>query len=273
MTAAKKMISSRAFEKISGLVRNASGIHLNDGKKQLVASRLSKRLRHLNIADYESYFDECVSSPVELQTMINTITTNETSFFREPHHFEFMRNSILPNFTGRKFRVWSAASSIGAEAYSAAMVLDEELTHLGIEWEVLGTDINTEVIEQASQGLYPMRFAEQIGSKYLKKYCLKGTGPKEGQFLINDYLRSKVRFQTMNLMKPIPLEIGKFDLVFLRNMLIYFDGDNKKAIVKNTLEALKPSGYFFIGHSESINSISNAVRQIKPTVYTKPGVN
>lgn len=265
------MISDRAFEKLTSLVKHHSGIHLAESKKQLVVGRLSKRLRHLHLDDYEAYHDHCIASPEELETMINTITTNETSFFRESHHFEFMRQSILPHTKNGSFRVWSAAASIGAEAYSAAMDLDDVLTSRGIEWEVVGTDINTEVLKQASEGLYPIRFAEQIDEGYLKRYCLRGTGKHEGEFLIDDYLRSKVSFKGANLMAPIPSELGKFDVIFLRNMLIYFDNANKKKIIDNVLKVLKPNGYLFIGHAETIGHITDAVGQIRPTIY-KNGV-
>jgi chemotaxis protein methyltransferase CheR len=261
------MISNRAFEKLASLVKHHSGIHLADSKKQLVVGRLSKRLRSLCIEDYEAYHDHCIASPEELQTMINTITTNETSFFRESHHFEFMSHHILPHHKNSMFRVWSAAASIGAEGYSIAMDLDTALTPRGIEWEVIGTDINTDVLEQGKSGLYPIRFADQIDEGYLKRYCLRGIGKHEGEFIIDDYLRSRVHFQTANLMAPIPNELGKFDVIFLRNMLIYFDNDHKKKIVDNVLRVLKPGGYLFIGHAETIGHLTDAVRQIRPTVY------
>ncbi len=163
--------------------------------------------------------------------------------------------------------MWSAAASIGAEAYSAAMELDNALTHRGIEWEVIGTDINTDVLKQASEGLYPIRFADQIDEAYLKRYCLRGTGKHEGEFLIDDYLRGKVTFKPANLMEAIPSDLGKFDVIFLRNMLIYFDNANKKRIIDNVLRVLKPNGYLFIGHAETISHITDAVRQVRPTIY------
>lgn len=261
------MISSKAFQNITTLVKVHSGIQLNESKKQLVVGRLSKRLRHLNLPDYDAYYDACMSSTDELQVMINTLTTNETSFFRESHHFEFMRHYILPHVKHSLFRVWSAAASIGAEGYSIAMELDDVLTLRGIEWEVLGTDINTDVIESASKGLYAMRFSEQIPKEYLKRYCLKGTGVHEGEFLIDDYLRQKVSFSCANLMQPIAPELGQFDVIFLRNMLIYFDNENRKRIINYVLKALKPNGYLFIGHAESITHLSTKVRQIRPTIY------
>jgi len=264
-------LSDFAFEKICKLVKKYTGIHLGESKKQLVEGRLSKRVRLLNLTNFDAYYDECLRSAQELQTMINIITTNETSFFREAHHFEFMRSDILPRVKHERFRVWSAAASIGAEAYSIAMLLDDFFAHTHIDWEVVGTDINTEVIEQASIGLYPIRFSEQIDKKYLKKYCLKGINSQEGQFLIDERLKKRVKFKQANLIIETQPEIERFDIIFLRNMLIYFDNESKEQIVKNVLKALKPDGYLFIGHSETLGRISSNVRQIKPTIY-KSGV-
>lgn len=261
------MISPKAFENITSLLKVHAGIHLNDSKKQLVVGRLSKRLRQLNLPDFEAYYDACKSSTDELQTMINTLTTNETSFFREAHHFEFLRQFVLGHVKSSPFRVWSAAASIGAEAYSIAMQLDDSLTAKGVQWEVVGTDINTQVVQNASKGLYEMRFAEQIPQEYLKRYCLKGVGSHEGEFLIGDFLKEKVRFEYANLMILPSIELGKFDVIFLRNMLIYFDQEHRKRIVANVLQALKPQGYLLIGHAETITHFNFKVRQIRPTIY------
>ena len=261
------MITPRAFENISALLKSHAGIHLNESKKQLVIGRLSKRLRELEMNDYEAYYDVCVHSQDELQMMINTLTTNETSFFREAHHFEFMKQYVLPRVTTSPFRVWSAAASIGAEAYSIAMQLDDLLSPKALRWEIVGTDINTEVLQSASKGLFDMRFAEQIPQEYLRRHCLKGVGVNEGTFLIGDYLREKVRFLYANLMMPPSKELGKFDVIFLRNMLIYFNQEERKKIVQNVLQILKPHGYLFIGHAETITHFNLKVRQIRPTIY------
>lgn len=262
------MISDSAFEHIIGMVRRESGIHLGESKRQLVVSRLAKRLRHHGIHDYESYCDLCSYDDAERRILINTITTNETSFFREPHHFTFMQDAILPQ-AKKHFRVWSAAASIGAEGYSIAMTLAEAFAPRAIEWEVVGTDINTEVVEQANRGLFPIRFAEQIKPAYLKKFCLKGCGPQEGNFLIDDPLKQQVRFMSANLMGTLPGDLGTFDVIFLRNVLIYFDQENKRRLVRNVLERLKPGGHLFIGHSETISHFGLDVRQIRPTIYQK----
>ncbi len=262
------MISDGDFQRVRDLVRSFSGIHLGPVKKQLVVSRLAKRLRTLGIDDYGAYCDACLADEEERRYMINTITTNETSFFREPHHFEFMREAILPEVRSG-FRVWSAAASIGAEGYSIAMLLDEVFAGRGVEWDVVGTDINTEVIEKASEGLYPMRFTEQISMSYLKKYCLRGIGPQEGNFLIKEPLKRKVDFMQANLMEPFSTDIGRFDVIFLRNILIYFDDENRKTMVSNVLERLKPGGYLFIGHSETLGNTFLSLQKVKPTVYRK----
>ena len=257
------------FKKFQTLIKEESGIHLSDAKKNLLTSRLAKRLRHYGMDSYDEYYRLVNEDDFELRMMIDIITTNETSFFRESHHFDFLREFLLPSFKGGQCRIWSAAASIGAEAYTLAMVLDEVLLPRNIAWEVVGTDINTEVIVKAKQALYPMEHAKTIDKKYLKKYCLKGTNQYEGFFLINDYLKKNCSFMNANLMYPPSSHIGQFDVIFLRNMLIYFDNDNKKIIVENVIKALKKGGYLFIGHSESLNKITNQVRQIRPTIYIK----
>ena len=262
-------ISDITFRNFQELVRKESGINLPDIKKNLVTSRLAKRLRHYNTESYDVYYKHVMQDPMELQMMIDLITTNETSFFREPHHFEFLKTSILPHVKEGKFRAWSAAASIGAEAYTLAMILDEALLPRHIVWEVVGTDINTEVIVKAKNSLYPMEHAKSIDHKYLKKYCLEGINKFEGFFLIDDHLKSNCTFLNANLMNPLLSQLGQFDVIFLRNMLIYFDQANKKIIVENVIKLLKKGGYLFIGHSETLNTLTDHVRLIRPTIYRK----
>lgn len=262
-------IVHNTFKNFQTLIRNESGINLSDAKKNLLTSRLAKRLRYYGIDSYDEYYELVMQDNFELQMMIDIITTNETSFFREPNHFDFLKSSILPSFKGSKCRVWSAAASIGSEAYTLAMVLDEVLLPKNIAWEVVGTDINTEVIVKAKQALYPIESAAKIDKKYLKKYCLKGMNEYDGFFLINDSLKKNCTFFNANLMYPPSSHIGMFDVIFLRNMLIYFDNVNKTMIVENVIKALKKGGYLFIGHSETLNRITDKVRQVRPTIYIK----
>ena len=182
--------------------------------------------------------------------MVDLLSTNETYFFREPGHFDFLRNNILPDHpVGGPMRVWSAASSSGEEAYSIAMLLGDVLGKSS--WEIFGSDISTRVLEKARRALYPLARHEGIPEGYLKRFCLRGKGPHEGSFLINTELRDRVRFAQINLNKSLP-ELGEFNVIFLRNVLIYFDFETKQKIINRLGSVLSPGGYLFIGHTENL---------------------
>ena len=258
------------FHQFKNWLHRAVGINLSDAKKALVAGRLSKRLKHYQLESYGEYFRLITSdtATAELQTAIDLLTTNETYFFREPKHFDFLRDRVLPNITpGHSFRVWSAACSSGEEPYTIAMTLAEKLT--STSWEVFGSDISTHVLTIARAAHYPMARAESIPRHLLTKFCLKGIGPQEGTFLIDRSLRNKVNFAQINLNEPLP-GIGEFDVIFLRNVMIYFDQETKRKVVARMLPRLKPGGYFMISHSESLNGISNELEIIGPSIYRKP---
>jgi len=261
-------LSEREFEKFRNLIHKVTGIHMKNEKSTLIESRLAKRLRHFGMSNYSQYYDHLQTDALELQVFINTITTNETSFFREPHHFEFLKKDILSKCSSA-IRIWSAAGSIGAEAYSAAMVCDEVLGVKRIGWEILCSDINVDVINQAQSGLYPNKFIPQIAERYLKRHCLKGFGQQEGMFIVDDHLSSHLLFRRLNLMEPAPSDIGEFDVIFLRNMLIYFNTPERKYIVENVVTRLKKGGYLLIGHSESLFNVTSCVKQVSPTIYIK----
>jgi len=264
-------ISDAEFKRLSSLLYDITGISFNDSKKVLLTGRLSKRLTALNLSTYTQYFKYVTdrAHADELQFMLDLLTTNETYFFREPQHFDFLKQSILPAVKqGQGFRVWSAAASIGAEAYTIAMILADKLG-VGSAWEILGTDISNSVLDQARRGHYRMSEAEKIPSEYLKKYCLKGKGDQEGTFLIDKKLRQHVNFEQLNLNVPAPKKFGEFDVIFLRNVLIYFDIPTKQRVVSNLVPSLKDGGYFIVGHSESLNGITDALRQEKPTIYRR----
>jgi len=262
-------ITDSEFNSFRTFIYDQAGINLSDEKKTLVTSRLSKRLRHYSFTTFQEYFDLVIASQQngERQTAIDLLTTNETYFFREPKHFEFLEKEVLLKLTNKKnFRVWSAASSTGEEAYSIAMLLDDIL---GFNpWEIFASDISSRVLKKAQQGHYLQHRIDGIPKKYLKKYCLKGMGEQEGTLLIDKNLRQKVIFKSVNLKQPLG-EVGCFDVIFLRNVLIYFDMETKKLIIKQLIEKLKPNGYLFIGHSESLKSIHDGLETIIPTVYKK----
>ncbi|MEH6472354.1 MAG: CheR family methyltransferase [Halopseudomonas sp.] len=266
------VISPQEFDQFRQLIFDQAGITLSDAKQRLVVGRLAKRLRHHGLDSYDQYFHQMISGQLgsqELQLVIDQLTTNETHFFREPAHFDFLRDEVLPQVgPGRNFRVWSAASSSGEEAYSTAMVLADALG--GGAWEVFGSDINTEILAKARAAQYPMNVTHEIPETTLKQYCLRGVRSQSGTFMINSDLRHRVRFSQVNLNAPLP-DIGQFDLIFLRNVMIYFSLPTKCSVVARMLPLLKPGGYFIIGHSESLNGVTDQLQQVRPTIYQKAG--
>ncbi len=263
-------ISDSEFGQFQRFIFEAAGITLTDTKKALVSGRLAKRLHACQVKTYGDYFQLLMSgeSPLEVQTAVDLLTTNETYFFREPKHFQFLKKEIIG---GRlrglpSLRVWSAAASTGEEAYSAAMVLEDALP--GQPWEVIGSDISARVLERARAGHYSMERIGQFPPDYLQRFCLKGRDAQEGTLLVQRALRNKVRFQAVNLNEPLP-HLGTFDVIFLRNVLIYFSMETKRKVVARVLNLLKPGGYLLIGHSESLIEVTDAVDLLAPAIYQK----
>lgn len=262
-------LRDQEFAQFQDLIHRIAGISMSSSKKPLVSGRLAKRLKHYQLSSYGEYFKLLSSSnPDELQMAVDLLTTNETYFFREPKHFDFLREKILPAHThGRPFRVWSAASSTGQEPYSIAMTLADGLG--GKPWEMVASDISTRVLEKARSGHYPIEQAQHIDAKYLKRYCLKGVDGQEGTFLMERSIRNQVKFMQVNLNAPLP-QLGEFDVVFLRNVMIYFDNDTKRQVVLRIMQQMKPGAYFLIGHSESLNGIVEELQVVAPSIYRKP---
>jgi chemotaxis protein methyltransferase CheR len=266
--AAQVALRENEFAQFRELIFRIAGISLADSKKPLVAGRLHKRLRHHGLRSYGEYFKLLAQREDELQAAVDLLTTNETHFFREEKHFHFLRQSVLTSHPkGRPFRIWSAASSSGQEAYSMAMLLSEVLGDS--PWEVFGSDISTRVLEQACSGQYQMNQAHEIPTPYLKAFCLKGVGSQQGTFVIEPALRRHVSFRQINLNERLP-EVGSFEVIFLRNVLIYFQPETKRAVVTRLLEKLRPGGHFVVGHSESLNGIVTGLQSVAPSVYRKP---
>ena len=264
-----RRISDAEFVRFKTLAKSIAGIHLSDAKKALVCGRLSRRLTHYGLDSYGEYFKliEAGREPGELQTALDLLTTNETYFFREPKHFDFLRQRILPERRpGAPFRIWSAASSSGEEPYTLAMILADVLGES--PWEIVASDLSTRVLERAQRGVYPMERAHNIPQQYLKSYCLKGVGAQAGNFVIDRRLRARVRFLQVNLNQTLPA-LGEFDVVFLRNVMIYFDLATKRQVVSRILSLLKPGGWLMVGHSESLNGVTDDVRATAPSIYRK----
>ena len=262
-------MTEKEFTNFKGFIYQHAGIDLAPSKHVMVASRLNKRLNYYQLASYSEYFNLVMSpdNKDEFQVMVDLLTTNETYFFREPKHFDFLKQDILKRWRGKEFRLWSAASSSGEEAYSIAMILAESLA--AKQWQILGTDLSTKVLLKAQQAVYMTDRIELLDQHLMRKYCLKGVRSQENTFRINEKIRQRVRFKQLNLMKPLPPKIGKFDVIFLRNVLIYFDNETKKKVVERIISTLNPGGYFFISHSETLSRITDKLDMVKPSIYMK----
>jgi chemotaxis protein methyltransferase CheR len=264
-------ISEREFARFQRFILDIAGITMSDAKKALVSGRLAKRLHHFGLDSYDAYFELLAGGrhPEETQIAVDLLTTNETYFFREGRHFDVLREAALAHAAAGNapFRVWSAACSSGEEPYSIAMVLAHTLG--GAPWEVTASDISTRVLARARIGHYPMERAAHVPPEYLKRFCLKGIREQEGTLLVDRALRQRVQFRQVNLNTQLPAELGMFDMVFLRNVMIYFSAETKRQVVARVTSRLKPGGQFIIGHSESLHEISDAVRPVAPSVYRK----
>ncbi|OBS09872.1 CheR family methyltransferase [Acidihalobacter prosperus] len=266
-------LGDREFQAIREFIYRRAGIHLSTAKRALVAGRLEKRLRELGCAGYREYLALLDGDPrpgSEAQRAIDLLTTNETYFFREQKHFDYLVEHVLPTLTRapQGLRIWSAACSSGEEPYSIAMTLAE---HAGARpWSVLATDLSQRVLERARAGIYPLDRAERIPRSYLRAYCLRGTGSKEGLFAVARKLRERVEFRTLNLNAELPEGLGLFDVIFLRNVMIYFDLPTKQALIARLIARLRPGGYLFVGHSESLNGVTSELIVEAPSIYRRP---
>jgi len=260
-------ISPKAFESVTRLFHRVSGIKLGENKQALVSGRLQKLALESGERDVDAYVDRLVNGQApqaEMTRVIDRLTTNETYFFREPQHFNDLKQRLLSHKSDQPLRVWSAASSSGEEAYSVAMLMADGLDQQ--PWEVWGTDLSTAMVDSARRGLYPLERARMVPPDYLRRFCLKGQGPHEGQLLVSKPLRGRTQFQAANLMQDLP-NLPQFDVIFLRNVLIYFDNDAKAQIVRRVLQQLKPDGVLYTGHAESLTGLNLPVRTLTTAIH------
>ena len=263
-------LTDKEFSQFQRFIYDAAGISMANGKQALVSGRLAKRLAHHQLKSYGDYLRmlENRDHSHELQIAVDLLTTNETYFFREPKHFALLRELAGQARAARRgMRVWSAASSTGEEPYSIAMVLADVLGDGA--WEVLGTDISTRVLERARLGHYPMERASGIPIDLLRRFCLKGQGKEAGTLLVEKALRQRVQFMHLNLNQPLP-NLGSFDVILLRNVMIYFNLETKRQLVARLMSHLRPGGYLLIGHSETLNDINDTLQAVAPSIYRKP---
>ncbi len=268
-------ISEREFALFQALILREAGIYLAPAKKALLVGRLSKRLRALDLPTFGAYYTRIVDQDdrAERVHMLDCISTNETHFFREPRQFEFLERHVIPAWKERGapriLRVWSAGCSTGEEPYSLAMML---LHHFppsaGRQIEILATDISTRVLAKAESAVWPLDKAPEIPTAYRKAYMLRGTASQEGNMKAAPEIRALVRFERLNLNDERYPVSGPFDLIFCRNVLIYFQMETKLKVIHRLLGVLAPDGLLFLGHAESLNAVTDRVTTVVPTVYT-----
>ncbi len=262
------------FNELRKVLHEMTGIKLNDGKKTMIESRLVKRLKNLGLQSFSEYCQYLCQHQEELEKFINSMTTNKTEFYREAEHFRFLKTQALPQILNTKrqkrLRVWSAAASTGEEVYTLAIELNEFFNHHSdFDWKILGTDIDTQVLEQAQQGIYPAQIVKQIRADLVQRNFLKGTGKNQGLYRIGPTLKENIKFRKFNLISE-NLDVHlKFDIIFLRNVLIYFNNENVQKVINKMANALLPDGFLFIGHSETLNGILHPLEPVQSAVYQK----
>lgn len=262
------------FTKIAALVKHVAGIDLRPGKEGLVRSRLATRLRKLGLGSFEEYLEllEADASGAELVQMLDVITTNKTSFFREPEHFRLLQQEILPRLVTRAqgVRIWSAGCSTGEEPYTTAVVLRETLpADRFADARLLATDLSTRVLARARQGLYPEELLADVPPQLVRRhFVVTPTERAERMVRVADATRACVRFARLNLMGRWPMR-GPFDVIMCRNVMIYFDKATQARLVERFVELLAPGGYLFVGHSESLTGIRHGLQYVQPAVYRR----
>jgi chemotaxis protein methyltransferase CheR len=262
-------LHEREFDAIRRFIHAQAGISLAPEKRTLVSTRLEKRLRALGLDSYAKYVGmlNAGDGGDERRTAVDLLTTNETYFFREPRHFQFLSEWLRQrDRPGRHWRVWCAAASTGEEPYSIAMTLADALGPS--RWSVTASDISTRVLETARRGVYPMTRLDALPVDSLKRHCLRGTGPETGNLAVDPRLRAQVQFMQINLNADLP-DIGPFDVVFLRNVLIYFDAETKRRVVARVADRLVAEGCLLVSLSENLHGVAPQLAQIGPSIYCK----
>ncbi|GBC60897.1 chemotaxis protein CheR [Desulfonema ishimotonii] len=273
-------MSQRTFRRFRRFIQAELGIKMPEAKQTMLQARLQKRLRTLKIRTFEEYADYLFSDrgmAEELAHMIDVVTTNKTDFFRESQHFDYLTESVLPQLVRhfgagvrRRAAVWSAGCSSGEEAYTLAMVLNEFRRRCpGFSYSVLGTDISTRMLKSAASGIYPHSRIEPVPMRFRKKYLLKSRDRGKDLVRIVPELRAAVRFYRVNFMKNDFGIREQMDVVFCRNVLIYFDRENQEKILNSICRHLITGGYLFTGHSETLNGLNIPLSQVTSTVYRK----
>jgi chemotaxis protein methyltransferase CheR len=262
------VLTQSAFRELQALFLAASGIQLTESKRAMMEARLRSRVEALGLRDFDAYCAHIRASynAEERQRAIDLLTTNETYFFREPVHFQVLAEVLAQLPKTQPVRVWSAACSSGEEAFSIGMTILDKAPWLN--WEVRASDLSERMLECGRRGVFPLQRLEHMPPTYLKRFALRGTRENEGSFRVADDVRRRVRFIQHNLLEDVPT-LGSFDVIFVRNVLIYFDNERKQKILKLILKRLRPAGVLFLGLAESLQGQDLPLVRISNSVYRK----
>ena len=279
---AEQHLSDRDFNRFRKLIFDLAGITLSEHKRALVYSRLAKRLRANGLDNYSDYYElvsKAAPDSQEIVDFINAITTNKTSFFRESHHFDYLRDEVFPEYLQqsknglrRTLRIWSAGCSAGQEPYTLAMTIREFFgMNSNIDTNILATDIDTNVLQRARQGVYNSEQIEDVPDYLLRKYFLKGKGEKKGLAKVSADLQSLIHFERLNLFDETWPMKDQLDIIFCRNVIIYFNRDTQRKLITRMTGKLKPGGYLMLGHSESLHGYDSGLEHVRKNVYRYKG--
>jgi chemotaxis protein methyltransferase CheR len=259
--------SERDFQRIRSLIHQRAGISLSEAKQDMVYSRLSRRLRARGLKSFSDYLQLVQEDEAELEAFTNALTTNLTSFFREEHHFPILAQHVAQSDKSRRINIWCCAASSGEEPYSIAMTLAEAYGTLSPPIMILASDVDTQVLRKAEEGVYPIERVERLGADRVRRFFLRGTGAQAGQARIRPELRNLIAFRRVNLLDPAWPVRGPFDALFCRNVMIYFDKATQSAMLHRFAPLLRPDGLLFVGHSESLFHVADIFRLRGKTVY------
>ncbi|MBW1700771.1 MAG: protein-glutamate O-methyltransferase [Deltaproteobacteria bacterium] len=265
-------LNEKQFNKVSQLVYQFSGINLKAGKEALVRARLMKRLRALKMRSFEEYMShiENDEGSRELGLMIDVMTTNKTNFFREVEHFNYLRDKILPELRKPRMKFWSAACSSGEEPFSLAILLRDEIPKIeSRDVKILATDISTTMLGRACEAVYKEETLRDVPELLLRKYFIKNRKEQPPTYRVKDSVRQMIKFAWLNLMLDTWPMKGLFDVIFCRNVMIYFDKPTQQKLINRFWHFLEPGGHLFVGHSESLSSISHKFKYVRPATYRK----
>ncbi len=271
MTLASTEFTDKHFNKVSKFVYRFSGISLKEGKEALVRARLMKRVRALRMNSIDAYmrYIESDEGVGELTSMIDAMTTNKTGFFREVEHFNYLREKILPDIKDSRMRFWSAACSSGEEPFSLAITLRESIIDIDTrDCLILATDISRRMLEKARKAVYSQEAIRDLPAPLNRKYFNRITNGATPAFQIKDHIQGLVRLAWLNLMDPWPMK-GPFNVIFCRNVMIYFDRPTQQTLITRFWNLLEPGGYLFVGHSEGLSGVSHKFNYVQPATYRK----